>query len=140
MAYGCTEEYSRAPLWLVRRVKLWMRRAGLDRIWGVTIHFQDRVTIAGVRCKAATEWANGYQTADLYIAKWYYDEVDCTTMDHLICHELDHLVRARIEDVLKEHVGDDTVVHKAYTKEAERAADMFAKIMVRAYARKADRT
>lgn len=139
MAYGCTEEYSRGPQWLVRHLKLWMNRTGLDRTWVVVMHFQDRVTVDGTRCKAVIDWAEGYQTADLYIAKWFYDEADGPTMDHLLLHELDHLILARVEDTLKEHIGPDTVVHKAYTKEAERAGDVFAKILIRAYARKADR-
>lgn len=134
MAYGSTTEYTRPPQWLSRRVKLWLHRKRIP--WVVVVHYQDRVTVGGTRCKAATEWAESYQSADMYFAKWFYEESDEATIDHLICHELDHLVWARAYDVLKEYVGDDTVVMKAFIKAAETAHDTEAHTLIRAYLRK----
>jgi len=133
VAYGSAQELA-VPRWLKQRTAIWVRRIVPD--WQVILHFQDRVTVEGTRCKATADWAEGYQTAEVYVAKWYYEEANERELDRLICHELYHLVHAQEEDAMRELVGDSSLVYKAYNKQSERAADKFAIIVVRAYARK----
>jgi hypothetical protein len=135
MAYGSREEYAVLPRWLKQRVATWMRRMGIDKEWNVTLHFQDRVSDGGPAISACTTWAEGYQSADIYFAKPYYDKMSEHDFDVLVCHELYHLVHAREDDQLSDDIGREHV-YKRYAKEAERAADKFANMFVRAYSRR----
>lgn len=123
------------PSWLKRRVSLWARRAGLDKSWHITVSMVDRLRLDGKSCKATTVWTEGYQTAEITFDLATYNTFDEPSLDVLICHELDHLIQARADDLLAEQIGREAV-YKAFSKEAERAADFFAIAFVRAFSRK----
>lgn len=123
------------PKWLKLRVTTWARRMGLAQTWHITVIMRERLKVDGKACKAVTEWAEGYQTATISFDLTTYNDFDERTLDVLICHELAHLIHAREDDTLSEMVGRKAV-YRAYAKEAERAADMYAVSFVRAYARK----
>lgn len=135
MASGSVVEL-KVPRWLKQRVHVWMKRMGLDKEWTITIHFQEKVTDKGQRCKALSDWTEGYRSGDIWFAKWYYDKEDARVIDILICHELYHFVQARERDRLAKLVGYGSFVFDAYEEESEQMAEKFAIIFVGAYARK----
>jgi hypothetical protein len=123
------------PSWLKRRVGLWARRTGLDKSWHITVSMKDKLRLNGTACKATTVWTEGYQTAEITFDLVTYNAFDEMSLDVLICHELDHLIQARADDLLAEEIGREAV-YKAFSKEAERAADFFAIAFVGAFSRK----
>lgn len=122
------------PKWLQNRVQLWLKRSGLAEHWQVTILFKQKVYDRG-ECAAVTQITPGYNTAVIVFSKSEYDDASEYEVDLLICHELFHLVAARICEELEAKVGL-AAVYKAVDKEIERAADVFAIMLVKAYRRK----
>jgi len=125
------------PSWLRHRVKVWLRRAGLETQWDIAVQFKAKVIEGRVACAAITRVIPGYNTATITFSKVEYDSMSGEEVDRLICHELHHLVMARVNDTIDDMVGMGHVA-KVVNRELERVADQFAITLTRAYKRKKD--